>query len=256
MTSFRTNDISFLVVSCDAYSDLWHPFFSCFFKYWPDCPFPIYLASNNSTYPDERVNMINIGPDKDYSSNLISILDKIDTPWIFLWFEDAFLSKKVDNIYIKDLIKDAITNDVGSFKLSSDFPWVYAKDRNKKIGPIPKGVKYRGAIGMSLYKKELLYKLISPGESAWQLDKSNRSNELNEKFYALTTDSLKKPPFSFQHGVVKGKWLYSTPAFLKKEGLSNYIPNRTKESPWSYLYSKIYLFRLDIYRILGKYWYD
>ena len=67
------NDVTILVVSCDKYKDLWIPFFHCFFKYWSDCPYPVFLASNDLEYSDPRVKTILIGPDKDYSSNLLAI---------------------------------------------------------------------------------------------------------------------------------------------------------------------------------------
>jgi hypothetical protein len=70
-------DASILVVSCDGYQDLWKPFFSCFLKYWPDCPFPVYLGSNNLTYPDCRVRSLAIEIYIDYSSNLIKMLHNI-----------------------------------------------------------------------------------------------------------------------------------------------------------------------------------
>jgi len=37
---------SILIPSCDKYSDLWRPFFTLFWRHWPDCPFPVYLGSN------------------------------------------------------------------------------------------------------------------------------------------------------------------------------------------------------------------
>ena len=37
---------SVLVPSCDAYADLWIPFFALFWRYWSDCPFPVYLGTN------------------------------------------------------------------------------------------------------------------------------------------------------------------------------------------------------------------
>jgi hypothetical protein len=70
-------DISVLVVSCDAYQDLWKPFFSCFFKFWPDCPFPVYLGANFKKYEDDRVQTILIGQDLDYSTNLLMMLKQI-----------------------------------------------------------------------------------------------------------------------------------------------------------------------------------
>ena len=43
--NYIKNKFAILIVSCDKYSDLWDPFFKLFFKFWPDCPFNIYLLS-------------------------------------------------------------------------------------------------------------------------------------------------------------------------------------------------------------------
>lgn len=250
------NNISFIVVSCDAYKDLWTPFFRCFFKYWPDCPMDLYLATNNEIFEDSRVKMINIGPDQDYSTNLISILKKVNTDWVIIWFEDAFISMPVNTSNVLSLIKQAIENGASYLKLSPDAPWVYTDNSQSLVAPVPKNVKYRAAFGMALYKKELLFKLLVPGESAWDIDKSKKSNELDDQFFALTTNGLKNPPFHFQHAVVKRKWTYSTPAFLKKEGLNQFIPNRELQSFKEHLYVKLFLMRLRLFRFFKLYWYD
>ena len=85
------NDVVILVPSWDGYQDVWQPFFHCFFKYWPDCPYPVFLGSNSLSYPDSRVSPILIGPDIDYSSNLIAMLDHIDQDWVIIFTEDMLL---------------------------------------------------------------------------------------------------------------------------------------------------------------------
>ena len=66
-----------LVVSCDSYRDMWGPFFTLLFRYWDDCPFPVFLGSNFEPYPDRRVVALTIGEDRDWSSNLLQMLSAI-----------------------------------------------------------------------------------------------------------------------------------------------------------------------------------
>ncbi len=252
--SALANEITFLVVSCDKYKDLWGPFFKCFFEFWKDCPFEICLASNHIHYLDKRVRTITIGDDNDYSTNISLILKEIKTPWLIFWFEDAWISSKVDTKYLLKIINLAISENVGSLKLTDDYPWVYSDNEVDIIAPIPKGVKYRGAIGMSLYKKDLLKAMIRPGESAWELDKSVRTNLMSDKFYAFTTYGLKKPIFVFQHAVVKSKWTYTTPKFLKKYGFEILVKSRKKESFFEYMYGNIYQLRLTLFKLFKLYW--
>tara|TARA_R110001592_G_scaffold119404_1_gene322413 strand:- start:11101 stop:11883 length:783 start_codon:yes stop_codon:yes gene_type:complete len=249
-----TDENAILVVSCDAYKDLWKPFFHCFFKYWPDCPFPIFLASNFEKFDDDRVNSICYGEDLHYSTNLINIMAHIQSPSILLWFEDVFIESKIDNARFLNIIKLAKTNNAGYLKLTVDLPVVYVKDKSQEIGIIPKGVKYRSGIGLALYKRETLINLLEPGLSAWQLDQSGISNLLDDKFMALTQQSLNNPPLRVLNGVIKGKWAYGIPSFLRKEGLADCISGRETQSFWSAAYVRLYLFRSYLFVKLKIYW--
>ena len=40
-------DMCILVVSCDKYADCWTPFSDCMRKFWPDCPYPVYLCTES-----------------------------------------------------------------------------------------------------------------------------------------------------------------------------------------------------------------
>ncbi|HCT94555.1 MAG: hypothetical protein A2X19_06780 [Bacteroidetes bacterium GWE2_39_28] len=251
------SDVSIMVVSCDKYKDLWDPFFKCFNKYWSDCPYPIYLASNEFTYDsDPTITPILIGPDKDYSTNLIEMIKHIKTSWILLWFEDCFITSNIDTPRILRLVAAAQEYKAGYLKLTVDYPLIFTKDKNQEIGPIPKGIKYRSGIGLALYHKGTLQKLLEPGESAWQIDRSQRSNFIEEPFFALTTHLKKDPPIPVLNAVIKGEWSYEALKFMKKEGINDSIKNRKVQSIWSFLYIKLYLFRIAIYRVLRIYWYD
>lgn len=86
-----------LVLSCDKYASLWKPFFSQFHKYWPDCPYNVYLGSNIRPFTqDRKVKPVLSVIDKDWSSNTLEILKKIKEEYIFLWHEDYFLIKPID----------------------------------------------------------------------------------------------------------------------------------------------------------------
>ena len=66
----KTNsNLAVLVISCDAYSDLWSPFFKLYFRYWSDNKFDTFLLSNFKKYSDSRVGSIIVGEDKSWSNN-------------------------------------------------------------------------------------------------------------------------------------------------------------------------------------------
>lgn len=247
------SNIAFLVVSCDKYKDLWPIFFKTFFKYWDECPYKIYLASNFEKYVDDRINNISFGQDSDYSSNLCNILSEIEEEWIIVWYEDAFITKKVNNQLVLDIVTEAVNKNIDYLKLTVDFPLYYGKP-NQNFGPIPRGVKYRSAMGMALYHRKTLDKILIPGLSAWQLDKSTDNDKLDCEFYALNSKYRFNRPFEIINSVIKGKWQRNAPAFLNKEGLSNLIPTRHKQSLKDYLYIKLYLFRVELYFLFQIYW--
>jgi hypothetical protein len=254
----RDNNTALLVVSCDAYKDLWRPFFHCLFKYWPDCPYPIFLGSNESDYSDSRIKSILVGPDKDYSSNLLATLTHIDYPWVILWIEDFLLSAPVENARLSKMMTDAQTRGAGYLKLIASFPYAYPKNRTEEIGIIPKGIKYRVNIGVTLFKKEVLVSLLRSGESAWEIEYkgASRSKNIPEDFYCLNANIKSNPPISYINAVARGKWMRNAIPFLKREGFGDCIPNRKLQSLRSYIYYRLYLIRLEVYRILGLYWYE
>ncbi|MBI5387432.1 MAG: hypothetical protein HZA90_22460 [Verrucomicrobia bacterium] len=245
-----------LVVSCDAYQDLWHPFFECLFKYWPDCPFPVHLGSNHQSYPDARVLGLRIGPDVDYSSNLERMLRRLNHEWVILWIEDRLLSGTVDTSRLMETVSQAQTQGAGYLKLLSEYPVAYSDENASLIGELPKGIRYRVSITVGLWRKHILLELLRPGETAWELERkgSLRSNHMDAKFFGMNVTTLAWPVIQEVHAVVKRKWNRTAVAFLREEGFGELIERRELLSRWSQWYCRVYAARLRLFIKLRRHW--
>lgn len=250
-----SGSVAFVVVSCDKYADLWDPFFHCFRKYWPDCPYPVYLLTNDKDYDAPNVTVVKVGDDRSYSDNLQAGIAQISEPWLILWLEDVFISQRVDTRRLQAMVVEAQSIPVGYLKLSPDLPLSYDGDSAQGIGPLPKGVRYRSAVGLSLYHVDTLKKLLVPGANAWELDTSTISNELDEPFYALTSKAARRPPIAWVNGVIKGRWNWPAVRFLKKEGFSQLLEGRSCLGLRGHLYIQAFLLHNFLFRTLRKHWY-
>jgi len=250
----KCGDTAFVVVSCDKYSALWEPFFKCLTKYWPDCPFDKYLVSNHLDLSDKSAVVVKVGEDKSYSDNLRLALEKINYEWIILWLDDVFIADTVDTGRLLHILEHVKRRGAGYLKLAADMPMAYKPDPGEEVGQLPKGIKYRSAIGCTLYRKTTLLKLLTPNASAWDLDRSEIADQLDEPFYALTPSSSKKPPIKYSHLLVKGRWLLDSLPFMWRENLHDLRRWRKTQTVWEYTYAQMYLVRLYFYRLLKVYW--
>lgn len=249
------NNISLVIVSCDKYHDLWDSFFFFQNKYWSTCRLQTFLITNFLEYKKSDVNTIQIGQDKSYTENLLSAIEQVPSDWILLWLEDCMFSRNIDVAIVDQVLKKALaTPNLGYLKLSNDLPIAYDCP-NSFFGKIPKGVKYRSAIGMALYRKDILKKLLIPGENAWQADKSSVSDDLSEDFYALSPKFFKKPLFPYVNTVVKGEWSWAAIQMLRRSGFSELISQRKSQSGYGYLYEKIFYYWSLLLVTFRIYWY-
>ena len=248
-----TYRVAFLINSCDAYSDLWEPFFTYFFKNWAHCQFDIYLIANFKTYSHPRVTVINVGEDVSYADNLRAALGLIDADWILLWFDDAFICQHVDDDRLLKILCDAEESNSPFIQLSPDLPVSY-EHPNGDIGIVPHGVKYRTAVGVNFIKKDLLLQLVPPGISAWEMDRSDMSDRLSIDVYALTRDAATAPPIESIHAVAKGRWIRSAYPILKNDGWDDLLKGRGIQPFWEHIYFRLYHLRGQIYKALSIYW--
>ena len=96
----NTDNVAVLVVSCDHYADLWLPFFHLFKRFWPDCPYSVYLLTNEKDFQFPDVSVIRTGIDVSWSDNLKMGLQQIREKYILMIIDDLFLLKPVDTAMV------------------------------------------------------------------------------------------------------------------------------------------------------------
>lgn len=212
------NKTAVLISSCDSYQDLWEPFFKLFFKYWPDCPYPVYLSTNHGNFDDPRVKIIAVGDDTDWSSGFRSVMERIPHPYVIVIMEDFLFMKPVDTDKIKRLITYMDEKKAGYLRLVPSSGQDLPCPDNEEVGAISKGSDYRLSLQTSIWDKNTLLNLLRDGESAWELEinGTKRTNELYVPFLCVKND----PPIQyFCTAVTKGKWVKGAVDLCRKEGI-------------------------------------
>ena len=224
------NKVAVLVTSCDKYQDLWEPFFTLFFRYWQDCPYPVYLGTNHFKYDHDKVKTIAIGDETDWSSDFRSMLEQIPQPYVIVLIEDYLLTQSVDTAMIDRLVAYIGDKGAGCLRLypcpGPDLPC----SDNPLVGEISKGANYRLSLQAAIWDKQTLLELLREGESAWELELNGtkRTNDLDAPFLSVIGDS---PIPYFCTGVVKGKWARGAVELCEREGIEVDLTVRSMQTP-------------------------
>jgi len=237
-----------LVTSHYGYHDVWEPFFTLFFRYWTDCPFPIYLCSDTfGDFKNERVNLLTYGRDISYSDNLLQALSQIECEWFILINEDVLLYETIDTSRYQEVIDKIITANARYLKLIATEPYAISSEFGIPFGSIPPGVNYRICSSFIMWNTSFLKSFLVSGESAWQLEiqGSVRADVFLEGFYSPTVQLKEKPLIPFVHGIIKGKWTREAQKYLSKQGMQHCMKHRKKITIYEeYVVSALYRRRL------------
>jgi hypothetical protein len=213
-------NLSVLVASCDAYADLWRPFFTLFRRYWPDCPYPVYLGSNFASHPDPELKHVHIGEDRDWALGFRAMLEAMPTDRVLVLLEDYLLTAPADTARIKRLAGHMRERDAGCLRLVP-VPGAPSPDSSSpEVGELPRGMSYRVSLQAAVWDRATLLELVTPGESPWQLEHqgSGRSDVLPQPFLSVVQGAAWPLPY-FATAVVRGVWLRDAVALCRSEGV-------------------------------------
>ncbi len=212
-----------LIPSCDKYSDLWRPFFHIFWQQWPDCPFPIYLGSNEKTWPDTRIQCLSIGPDKSWCANLHDFLDNIEAKRIIIFLDDFFLIRPIETAAVERMVRIAVEYNLGCLRLRPAPPPSKPLHGKENLGVVLRGEPYRVSTQVAIWDVEFLRLLAHPSFNIWEFEHKGTliGDRLPKEVWAVYD-----PVIDYRHGVERGRWLEEGLAICREAGVEADITKR------------------------------
>lgn len=212
-------DISVLVSSCDRFFDAWQPFAYFFRKFWPECPFAVYLIGNELRVQSTGIRYIPVGADKGWATNMQQALQRIETPYFLYFQEDYFLTAPVDQAQLASDITYAFEHDVASFSFCDLSLLEPEFGRTKeRFAVVSENSRGRTRLQVTLWKREAFAALLRAGETAWDMEArgSERSRGLRIVSY---TGRAAAPITYVMSAIVRGLWTDEAVALCAKHHL-------------------------------------
>jgi hypothetical protein len=196
--------IPLLVLSFDKYEDLWDPFFSFFWKHWPDCPFKVYLGTNSKTYDDPRVTSLHSGPEVTWATRVLRLVEQLDSEYVLLFLEDFLIEERVDSAEVLRLARVALDNELGCLRLAPNPPPSRPVYGHEDLGWILPGDPYRMSSQVSIWHVDTLRAVLKPEYSIWDFE---YTGSLKGPVPSRPMWARYQPAIRYQHCVERGMWL-------------------------------------------------
>src|SRR6266513_5442787 len=202
-----TSSVAVLVSSCDSFFDAWRPFTVLFRKFWPDCPFKIFLILNQLRIRSSLLQPIAVGPDRGWSSNLQLALTQITHPYVLYIQEDYFLTEPVQRNQLGADFESAIESDADSlcFRARTHIDQGFAPI-NERFGVVPRDSDGRTRCQVTLWKRTALQSIMRSDETAWNFEArgSERTTDLRILSYAHRANA---PIRYVMSAISRGLWM-------------------------------------------------
>ncbi|HET7640689.1 MAG TPA: hypothetical protein VFK47_18415, partial [Ktedonobacteraceae bacterium] len=200
---------SLLVLSCDAYKDLWLPFFNQFNTHWADCPYPQYLGVGGMNFSHGGVTALHSNAGRDWSQCFLDYLQQIDTEYVLVMLDDFFLRRKVESRLVTHCLDFAINKQAVQVRLIPRPGPTHGIPGEELIGACAPSLRYRVCAQAAIWNKASLEALLRPGESAWDFETNatERASLDESAHYSVWRSVLPYQGMWAHHVIEKGKWL-------------------------------------------------
>lgn len=246
MSNELKEELTILLCTCDAYKDLWNPFFTLFDKFGGKLKnLPIVINTESEKY---EYGNLNIKCPNNYSSveeiawgrRLRETMKQISTEYVLLLLDDFFLTRRVETEDYKKICECVGYMEADSSIGGMNLVPLYGADSSKEFNGfyfINPGTPYRFNAQACIWRKETLYNSVLDIESPWEWEVyGNLRNDvlIKEKIYSLKDGEREPYDYGFydygqkeedgtyvaKSGVMRGKWyLPSVEKLFKENGI-------------------------------------
>lgn len=180
--------MAMLVLSCDAYSDLWDDFFNLKEMFWPDCPYQWYVVTESKDYKRENVGVIKCGKVLNWAGRFRKAVQTVEDSLVAVFLEDYYINAPIDNERIEGLVDYMLEKKVDFLDLGNVFKHkinqpnkVYYADH---LIVIDKHLRYGLDTAAAIWEKNYLLEKLGVGDySAWKFEADRCAEAASEAGY-------------------------------------------------------------------------
>jgi hypothetical protein len=196
-------------MSCDAYADLWKPFFTLLNRHWPDCPFPVYLGTGQLGCSNAGVTVLRSDGGRDWSRCALDYLEQLPHAHVLMTLDDFFLRRAVSTADALHCLKFAQLAGSTQVRLIPRPPPTDRLAGESLIGESVVGSPYRLSAQAAIWDRTALQTLLRPSESIWDFEHQGNVRALAQShgFHSVWRPVLPYQGRLAHHVVQKGKWL-------------------------------------------------
>lgn len=212
-------ELSVLVTSCDKYSHLLPYFTKLFDKYWESKDnYPKYISLESENVSFDGYTTLITG-DVNWSNSLQIALKSIDTPYVFLIFDDFFPVRTIPSKSIETAIQIAKARNLDKYVFH--YPHVVfngkldATDIADNVYQVQQDAEYTMTVQPGIWRTEFLRERLD-GENPWEfeINGSTRANKVGHKIYMEVINTG-----FHQEAMSRGEFTSAYYDILKRENL-------------------------------------
>lgn len=212
--------LSIFVDSYDGNKDLWKNLFDIFDHFWSNCPYERFLVTNNESFQRKNLMVIKTGDEIDWFTTTIIALKQINTKYVWLFLDDYYLSKKIINDDVEEILDYMDTNNVFFYRLSLRGDLDKKVIRHQITGDFVYAINLQPVIWNREKFLYYLEKLHDKGcKSPWEFEKyfikyfeNKNSTDVIPGVIYDTRDIM-----GYKNAIIQGKWVRHVVIFFKKK---------------------------------------
>lgn len=212
------SDIALVVSSSDNTEDILRQVSPSIKRFWPDCPFPIYVGKNSARFVPRGFRPLYAAP-SNWQTELRSQLSQLDTSHVLLLLDDFLLRKKVATAQILKVAEQAVRNKYAYVRLRAlqraMLPALLARGRGalsaallERISP---SVPYYSGLQPALWQRQYLLSCLGAASDIWSFEHLVHDDTPH---YAVKSTLL-----PCTHVVERGRWSPDASALFTRAGL-------------------------------------
>lgn len=206
-------DLTVMIQTCDAFSDLWEPHLRLLDRNWPDRPetWLVTDAPTNLRFPGVKV--LSAGAGAHMPQRLVAALPYIESPYILLTLDDYFPIRPISTERLLSLVDIMEREGLDYIRLFSDPPSFQRMENG--LYAIDLSVDYAVNLYPGIWRKDFLEKTLISAD-IWAYEVSLTHTARREQARCALSRGREFPILDV---VRKGKLLHRAARYLKKQGL-------------------------------------